>query len=143
MKEYLERVKQGFQIRVDFLREIAGHLEQLAADSAYDDAIDLRSLPMSDTDRDELMERLGKGEVVAVLDLAGETRVTETAYPGVWHIAHMGEGGRIASELVAITRVPEILQSHPDDIAIAAARLRADIAPDADNPAEPVLQGER
>ena len=51
-------------------------------------SIDLRSLPMTDADREQLEEILGRGEVRAELELAGVSEVWETAYAGVWWVRH-------------------------------------------------------
>jgi hydrogenase-1 operon protein HyaF len=90
-------------------------------------AIDLRSLPMTDADRGQLEEILGRGEVRAELDLAGATEVWETSYNGVWWIRHKGEGDKIATEEIAVTSMPEILMTHPVDIAAASRRIRQDL----------------
>lgn len=90
-------------------------------------SIDLRSLPMTDADRDELEERLGRGEVQADLSVAGTSQVWETGYSGVWWIRHLGAGDKIAAEEIAVTNVPEILVSHSADIATAALRFRRDL----------------
>jgi hydrogenase-1 operon protein HyaF len=90
-------------------------------------AIDLRSLPLSDADRKELEEALGHGEVHAEMDLAGESEVWETTYPGVWWIRHRGAGGKIATEEISVCRIPEILITHPVDIEAAAARLKKEL----------------
>jgi len=108
------------------LMEIAELLERLI-DEGINGAIDLRSLPMSDADRAALEDRLGHGEVTATLDVAGPTEVIETAYPGVWWVRHLDGRGRVASEQIAVTRVPDILISPPDDIRAAAARLLAEL----------------
>jgi len=68
-------------------------------------AIDLRSLPMTDADRGQLEEILGRGEVRAELDLAGASEVEE----------------------IAVTPMPEILMTHPADIAAASRRIRQDL----------------
>ena len=68
-------------------------LEALA-ESGQAGSIDLRSLPLSDADRAQLEELLGRGEVQAKLDLAGASEVWETTYPGVWWIRHKGAGGQ-------------------------------------------------
>jgi hydrogenase-1 operon protein HyaF len=86
-------------------------------------SIDLRSLPMTDADREQLEELLGRGEVHAELDLAGTSEVWETAYAGVWWIRHKGAADKIACEEIAVTAVPDILITHPVDIEAAAARL--------------------
>jgi hydrogenase-1 operon protein HyaF len=90
-------------------------------------AIDLRSLPMTDADRGQLEEILGHGEVRAELDLAGDSEVWETSYNGVWWIRHKGAGDKIATEIIAVTPIPEILMTHPADIAAASRRIRQDL----------------
>jgi hydrogenase-1 operon protein HyaF len=108
------------------LSEVGSLLEKLARDGE-ESAIDLRSLPMTEADRAQLEELLGRGEVRAELEVAGASEVWETAYPGAWWIRHRGAGGRIASEEIAVCRIPEILVTHPVDIAAAAARIRDEL----------------
>jgi len=110
------------------LMEIAELLERLV-DEGINGAIDLRSLPMSDEDRACLEDRLGYGEVNATLDVAGQTEIIETAYPGVWWVRHLDGRGRVAAEQIVVTRVPDILISPPEDIRAAAARLIAEMRP--------------
>jgi hydrogenase-1 operon protein HyaF len=90
-------------------------------------AIDLRSLPLTDADRDQLEDILGRGEVQAELDLAGTSEVWETSYNGVWWIRHKGARDKIATEEIAVTPVPEILMAHPADIAAASRRVQQDL----------------
>ena len=112
------------------LREIAGLLRRLI-ETGEEGAIDLRSLPMTDADRHQLKTRLGAGEVHATLDVAGSSTVEETAIPGVWWVRHEGADGRVANEQIAVTRIPAILISHPDDLAVGAVRLQELISADA------------
>jgi hydrogenase-1 operon protein HyaF len=108
------------------LTEILQMLEALAS-SGEAGAIDLRSLPLSDADRAELEEELGRGEVQCQLDLAGDSEIWETTYSGVWWIRHRGAGGKIATEEISVCRIPEILKTHPVDIEAAAARLKQEL----------------
>ena len=108
------------------LAEVGRLLEALAA-SGQPGAIDLRSLPLTDADREQLEELLGRGEVQAELELTGRSEVWETAYPGAWWIRHRGAGDRIAAEEIAVCSVPDILLAHPDDIRAAARRLHHDL----------------
>ncbi|HXZ47765.1 MAG TPA: hydrogenase expression/formation C-terminal domain-containing protein [Usitatibacter sp.] len=108
------------------LREVAQLLKKLA-EEGEGGSIDLRSLPMSDADRDEVRERLGRGEVRADLDVAGTSEVWETRYAGVWWIRHFGSGDRIAAEEIAVTGVPAILVAHRADIVAAASRIENDL----------------
>lgn len=104
-----------------------GTLLRTLSESGQAGSIDLRSLPLSDADRAELEEALGRGEVRAELDIAGDSEVWETRYPGVWWIRHRGAGGKISSEEIAVCRVPEILITHPVDIEAAAGRLHQEL----------------
>jgi len=108
------------------LREIASLLKKLAKTGECD-AIDLRSLPMSNEDRYELETALGRGEVHANVMVAGDSEVWETFYPGVWWVRHFGANHEIASETILITDVPDILKSDAEDIKRAAVRLDADL----------------
>lgn len=108
------------------LTEILQMLEVLS-ESGRAGSIDLRSLPLSEADRAELEQALGHGEVQANMDLAGDSEVWETTYPGVWWIRHKGAGGKIATEVISVCRIPEILKTHPIDIEAAAARLKQEL----------------
>ena len=108
------------------LAEIGRMLEALS-ESGQAGAIDLRSLPLSDVDRAQLEEVLGRGEVRAELDIAGESEVWETTYPGVWWIRHRGTDRKIATEEISVCAIPEILMTHPVDIKAAAGRLREEL----------------
>lgn len=108
------------------LAEVARMLEDLAK-NGNTGSIDLRSLPLTDADRQQLEELLGRGEVVAELELAGNSTIRETAYAGVWWIRHRGAGDRISSEEIAVCPVPEILVTHPADIDSAAQRIKQEL----------------
>lgn len=106
------------------LREIAHALAHFVA-TGESGAVNLRAMPMTDADRGELEDKLGQGEVSAILTVAGTSEIWETAVSGVWWVRHRGEGGRIASEEIVVTRVPEILTTHPDDARDGLVRLQA------------------
>ena len=108
------------------LAEISRMLEALS-ESGQAGAIDLRSLPLSEVDREQLEEVLGRGEVRVKLDIAGESEVWETTYPGVWWIRHRGADSKIATEEISVCAIPEILITHPGDIKAAAVRLREEL----------------
>jgi hydrogenase-1 operon protein HyaF len=118
------------------LAEIGERLTALA-DGGETAAIDLLSLPMTPADRAELKALLGRGEIEAVLDIAGPSQIWETAYSGVWWVRHFGAGSKIAVERIEITALPDILKSADDDIAAAATRLRSDLNETAERETEP------
>jgi len=106
------------------LREIPLLMQRLL-ETGETGIIDLRSLPMTDWDRQELAKRLGEGEVRAIVNAGGASTVIETQYPGVWWVRHEGAEGRVAAEQVVVARAPEFLLAHPEDIAAAQLRLSA------------------
>ena len=117
----IDRARTG--MAQSLLREVA---QGLAA-TGTQTAVDLRSLPMTGADRDELEQALGRGDVAVSLQAAGRTEVWETGFAGVWWLRHFGDDDRIAAEVIEITPVPDIVAAHPDDIAAAALRLLAEL----------------
>jgi hydrogenase-1 operon protein HyaF len=92
--------------------------------------IDLKSIPFGPGDEEELLQKLGCGEVSIELQSLGKSRICETLFPGVWLIDHYnGAGERIALSL-EINRVPEIVKSQPEDISDAIIRLEQQLNPD-------------
>lgn len=122
---------QATGMALSVLAEVGRLLESLA-ENGQAGSIDLRSLPLTDADREQLEELLGRGEVRVELDLAGSSEVWETAYPGAWWIRHRGAGDKISSEEIAVCRIPDILITHPVDIEAAARRIRQELSPDPD-----------
>ena len=108
------------------LSEIARMLQALAEDGTAG-SIDLRSLPLTEADRAELEEALGRGEIRAELELAGRSSIWETRYPGAWWIRHRGAQDKVSSEEIAVCHVPDILKSHPADIEAAALRMAQEL----------------
>jgi len=108
------------------LTEVGRLLERLA-ETGETGAIDLRSLPLNEVDRQQLEEWLGRGTVNVELDLVGPSEIWETAYPGVWWVRHRGADDRVSSEEIAICPVPGILPSPAEDIEAAARLLRQDL----------------
>lgn len=109
------------------LREVARLLDRLAADPTLDHTIDLHSLPLAESDRAGLRAWFGRGEVDALLQAAGTTRLQETAYAGVWWLRHGDEHAPDALEQIVVARVPALLPAHPEDIVAAARRLADDL----------------
>jgi len=108
------------------LAEVGRMLQELA-EEGREGAIDLKSLPLTDADRAQLEEMLGRGEIRVELELAGSSEIWETSYPGAWWIRHRGAGGKISSEEIAVCRIPEILITHPVDIVASARRIQQDL----------------
>lgn len=111
------------------LHEIAA-LAQVLADKGEEGCIDLRSLPLAPGDYEQLQALLGEGEAQATVSAAGETRVRETAYAGVWWVTYYDTDNEVVADRIEITLVPTILKSHPVDVEAAARRLQRYIAED-------------
>lgn len=112
------------------LHEILDLLQRFV-DTGEAGAVDLRGLPMTQGDREELALRLGEGEVRATIHVSGTSTVVETAYAGIWWLRHEAADGQLLAEQIVIARVPEILLSHPEDIALARERLAEALAAEA------------
>jgi hypothetical protein len=106
------------------LSELATLLERLVRGEPSR-SIDLRSLPMSPQDRAELQRVLGEGEVQATIDARGLSKIRETRISGVWWVEHFDERGELIAELIAVSRIPEILACVTDEMAAGARNLRA------------------
>jgi hydrogenase-1 operon protein HyaF len=109
------------------LIEIATQLDRLA-DGGEPSAIDLRSLPMSQADRDQLLEALGPGEVTITLLADGESTIRETGVLGVWWSEFRDRGGAVIAAFIEIARVPTILTVELDELRHGAQQLRAGVA---------------
>lgn len=109
------------------LHEIRHGLERLVS-TGEPSLIDLRAIPFGPGDEARLLALLGRGEVEAVVNALGETRIQETAIPGVWLIDHYNaQEERIALHL-EIDRIPGILLTQAEDLAEAGPRLELILA---------------
>jgi hydrogenase-1 operon protein HyaF len=106
------------------LRELEGLLEAWV-ERGESASIDLRSLPLSLGDYDELRAALGSGAVAARIDAIGPTEVRETSFAAVWWVTHRNEAGETVAELIEVCEVPAILRAPAEDAAESLERLRA------------------
>ena len=104
------------------LREIEALLADLVA-NGRNGRIDLRSLPLLPGDDARLAAALGDGEVDAVIQATGGTRVRETGVAGVWWVTHANAEGETVAEFIEVTLAPEILKTHVEDARTGLARL--------------------
>lgn len=108
------------------LAEIAARLEKLA-DSGETGMIDLNSLPFAPGEYEQLRQTLGQGEVSARIEAIGVSEIVETHYPGVWWVTHYNVEGDIVADMIEIARIPEIIQSQPEDVNEGLARLKSQL----------------
>jgi len=98
--------------------------------------IDLKALPLTPGEEHQILGALGRGEVRAEIEVLGRTEVTETAFPGVWLVTHLGESGEPQARFIDITHIPEILRAQAEDISAGLERLAARLSP-RNHPEEP------
>ncbi len=104
------------------LHEIRHALERLI-DSAEETVIDLRSLPMAPGEEARIEAMLGKGEVEAILNALGPTKIHETSIPGVWWIVHYNENDVVLGKFIEITRIPSVLNAQTEDMQAGIATM--------------------
>ncbi len=104
------------------LFEVLHALDKLLADNVPT-TIDLAGLPFGPGELDTLQTQLGHGELDAKLDTLGESRIYETAYPGVWWIEHRNVNNEIVGRYLEVTRLPDILSSQDADMQAGRERL--------------------
>lgn len=85
--------------------------------------IDLRSIPLAPGEEEKILNALGRGEVVAQLDVMGASEVVETNYSGVWIVTHHNVDGETVGRFIEITTMPEILFAQAEDMVDAHHRL--------------------
>ena len=78
--------------------------------------LDLKSLPLTPNDLEQLRLILGKGEVEAIITALGPTHVSETLIPGVWWVTHKNSNDEVINEFIEVTSLPEILLTQHEEL---------------------------
>ena len=78
--------------------------------------IDIKSLPLMQSELEQLRHILGKGEVEAIVEALGPSQITETLIPGVWWVTHKNAQEEVVSEFIEVTTLPEILVSQHEEL---------------------------
>lgn len=104
------------------LHEIRHALQRLL-DTGEPTVIDLMRLPLGPMEQAMLSQLLGTEEVEAALNAMGNSTVRETALAGVWWVEHFVTDDQSISRYIEITAIPAILQSQPEDMRAAVAKL--------------------
>ena len=118
------------------LHQIRHALAELA-ETGNPTIIDLAAIPFAPGDRKRLLDTLGEGEVDAVVQALGRSRVRETAFPGVWLVQHFAPDGAEYATQIEVSRAPSLLMTPDGDVADSAARLGAALEGTAPSRAEP------
>jgi len=105
------------------LRELQDMITKLA-ERGESNSIDIRSLPLSPSDYEVLMQILGNGEVNATVNTLGLSKIKETRFSGVWWLQHLNSHDEIVAELIEVTSLPDILKSQATDLINSANVLQ-------------------
>lgn len=97
------------------LQELQGMLAALAQDGKVN-SIDIRSLPLSPVDYEELMQFLGIGEVSATVNALGLSEIKETRFSGIWWLRHLNSHDEIVAEIIEVAPLPDILKTQTPDL---------------------------
>lgn len=104
------------------LHELLTKLRELAT-SGRAAPIDLRRLPLTAADGEQLRALLGQGEVMAEIQALGPSRFAETRFPGIWWVDHKNAAGETVGEAIEIALVPEMLRATSSDAAASTEAL--------------------
>ncbi|WP_058558122.1 hydrogenase expression/formation C-terminal domain-containing protein [Thiohalocapsa sp. ML1] len=85
--------------------------------------IDLSAMPFGPGDEARLLSLLGTGEVTATVDALGPSQIRETAFRGVWVVEYQSTEAQRVALHIEIDTVPQLLRTHPDDLADGLAAL--------------------
>ena len=107
---------------IPVLNEIRHALDELQR-TGNTTVIDLHAMPFGPGDRDHLFETLGSGEVTAVIDSLGETKIRETAYPGVWIVEYFSPNEAELTVHIEVTPIPSLLATPQEEINDSLQRL--------------------
>ena len=96
-------------------------------------SIDLRGLPLTATEEQQLLGALGEGEVAATLEALGRSTIRESRFSGVWLCEHRNQEGEPTGKFIEITRFPRILEAQQEDMEEALERLTRELEQGADD----------
>lgn len=114
------------------LHEIRHALRRLV-ETGEPTTIDLRAMPLSPGEEEDIECALGHGEVHAQFQALGPSDIYESAIPAVWLVTHRNANDEIVAKFVEVTRIPAILESQDGDIEAGIRRLQERLEAGGDN----------
>jgi hydrogenase-1 operon protein HyaF len=107
---------------VPLLHEVRHALERLIA-TGEATTIDLGAIPLAQGELEKIDAALGVGEVKALLEALGPSRIYETQFSGVWRITHLSAAEDVVGQYIEITRMPEVLLAQDPDMRTGLIQL--------------------
>lgn len=117
------------------LRELSSKLTDLAT-ADRNSMIDLRRLPLTPPEYDQLKKLLGRGELAIELNALGVSKIVETAFSGVWWVTHMNAAGEKVGDALEVGLVPELVGTTTSEVAVAAESLSGIVLDDSTSVAD-------
>ena len=90
--------------------------------------IDLRSIPMGPGEEEQIVERLGRGEVQVRLSALGPSEIIETRYPGVWLVTHRNNDDDVIGKFIEVCAIPRLVTAQDEDIRAGLQLLGVQLA---------------
>jgi hydrogenase-1 operon protein HyaF len=108
------------------------HALQRLAEIDEETVIDLQALPLAPQEGDRIEQMLGQGEVLVELHALGPSRIHETAFSGVWWVAHYNAENQLVGKYIEVAHIPGILMAQQEDLQDGLLRLDALLSAPAD-----------
>jgi hydrogenase-1 operon protein HyaF len=124
MSEPTDSASETSPLVLAILHELLAKLRDLAA-KGWTSSIELRRLPLTSADREQLRALLGQGEVIAEISALGPSKITKTRFSGAWWVEHKNADGDKVGESIEIAPVPQMLPAAPSNTQEAADALAA------------------
>ena len=112
---YTESMQPPSQMVEAVLQELIQLLDAYLQDGQVG-AIDIKSMPLSETDYEELKQQLGQGEITVYASLGGASNIFETQFAGVWWVTHHNMDDKRIAEYIEVGTIPAILCAHKADM---------------------------
>jgi hydrogenase-1 operon protein HyaF len=116
---------------VPLLHEVRHALERLL-ETGESTVIDLGSIPLAPGEFEKIDAALGTGEVRAVLESMGASRIYETQFSGVWRVTHHNAVNEVVGRYIEVTRMPEILLAQEADVRVGLDLLTRKLSGESD-----------
>ncbi|NPB06526.1 MAG: hydrogenase expression/formation protein [Aquificae bacterium] len=107
------------------LKEILAALEELYKEGK-EHTIFINKLPITDEDRELLLDVLGRGQVsITYRSKTQPAEWWETSLYGVWVGVIKDRDGKVILETIEVTYFPKLAAAQPEDVKESVERLRA------------------
>jgi hydrogenase-1 operon protein HyaF len=99
------------------------------ADSATPHSVNLTLLPLSESEREFIDARLGRGPVDTLSRSYGKCQVSSTLSANVWWVRYYNSMDTLILNTIEVIDVPEAIRAAPEDLGDSAARLDSILTP--------------